>query len=396
MNKKLQEEKTRTFMTNREKALKRKLISLLIDDGNGHHHSAYAKRLQLFDLNIVPLSEDPNFTAAISFDDGVIYVGEGFLTDPDTFFQLNVIIRHELAHNLMLHQLRMMNKLGNKYSKFSASRSLFDLLNIIADDEISNTRYSEADKKIVRNMFLNGRLIGGLVTEDHRKDWLKLPVEEMYEKIKEELDYLNNRLNTTSNTYRGMIQREYERSKDVIRRALSQTTTYKDPTTPSTLPVPVKDLLRSTSFKKAPPEIQKAIQSVYDYIYSNEFQKQPNLVDAITEEIEKIADSHPLEAVQIATIELNTPEEKALIMDILKKLREEFTDQENSSASSTNNQFRRSDAYVKQYNKIINQYDSKKYSTKELADLVSGLSAALNNPDSSELSVDELIAKLTD
>ena len=97
--------KARRFMTNRETTLKNKLIDLLRDDGKGHHHAAYAKRLALFDINIVPLSVDPNFTAAISFDDGIIYIGEGFLTDPNTFFQLNVILRHELAHNLMMHQI---------------------------------------------------------------------------------------------------------------------------------------------------------------------------------------------------------------------------------------------------------------------------------------------------
>lgn len=36
------------------------------------------------------------------------------------------------------------------------------------DDEISNKKYTDEDKEIVRNMWLNGRLIGGLVTEDHR------------------------------------------------------------------------------------------------------------------------------------------------------------------------------------------------------------------------------------
>ena len=100
------------FMTSREITLRKKLVALLKDDGKGHHHAKYAERLAKFDINIVPVKENPDFTAAISFNEGVIYISEGFLKDESLFFQLNVLMRHELAHNLLMHQIRMMHKLG--------------------------------------------------------------------------------------------------------------------------------------------------------------------------------------------------------------------------------------------------------------------------------------------
>ena len=75
------------FMSKKEQALKKRLIALLKDDGRGHYHAKYAERLVDFDVKIVPLGQEPS-TAAISFDTGVIYINEGFLTAK--FFPINV------------------------------------------------------------------------------------------------------------------------------------------------------------------------------------------------------------------------------------------------------------------------------------------------------------------
>jgi hypothetical protein len=139
------------FMTKEERITKKKLIELLIKN----HHVKYAKRLSMFDVNIVPLTVKGgrNFTASISFDEGVIRISEGFLKHESLFFQLDVVLRHELAHNLLMHQIRMMKKLGDKISKhFFSSGSLHDLFNIIADLEISNTRYTASDKETMRKL----------------------------------------------------------------------------------------------------------------------------------------------------------------------------------------------------------------------------------------------------
>lgn len=175
MNKILEAQK-KEFMSKKEQKLKKRLIELLRDDGKGHKYPKFAKRLEDFDVNIVYLADDPNFTAAISFDEGKIYISEGFLQNEELFYQLNVIMRHELAHNLMMHQIRMLNKFKKEkaddpeYAEhLSNSRSLHELINWLEDFEISNKRYTDEDKKIVRNIILNGKLINGLVTEEDRE-----------------------------------------------------------------------------------------------------------------------------------------------------------------------------------------------------------------------------------
>lgn len=185
----------REVSTKREKVLKKKLLALLRDDGQGHKHAKYAERLEDFIIKIVPYEEDPKMTAAISFEEATIYISDGFLKDPDTFYQLNVLMRHELAHYLMQHQIRMMHKIIEKYgeeggTRISMSQSLHHLLNIIEDFEISNERYTSDDKIVVKNMKLNGREIGGLITETIRGGWEKLSVLEMFDKLEEEIQNL--------------------------------------------------------------------------------------------------------------------------------------------------------------------------------------------------------------
>jgi len=188
---------TKEYMTKRELKLKKQLINLLRDDGQGHRHAKFAERLEDFDIKIVPIAADPEMTAAIDFDTATIYISEGFLTNPATFFQLNVLMRHELAHYLLMHQARMTHKLFDNYGDEAskhllASKSLHELINIIEDFEISNTRYSIEDKKLVRQMVLNGHIIGGLVTEDHRNTWKDMTVTDMYDALAKELDNLHS------------------------------------------------------------------------------------------------------------------------------------------------------------------------------------------------------------
>lgn len=184
--------KEKEFMTDKEQRFKKRLIALLKDDGKGHHHAKFAEKLKDFIIKIVDRREDPEMTAAINFETGTIYISDGFTTNPDTFFQLNVLMRHELAHYIMKHQIRMTNKFAKIFGKEGSehmimSQSLHGLMNIIEDYEISNTRYSEEDKNLVRNLILGGKIISGLVTEDHRVEWIKLPLEKMYDELSEEI-----------------------------------------------------------------------------------------------------------------------------------------------------------------------------------------------------------------
>ena len=185
----------REVSTKREKVLKKRLLALLRDDGQGHKHAKYAERLEDFIIKIVDHKKNPRMTAAVNFDEATIYISDGFLSDPDTFYQLNVLMRHELAHYLMQHQLRMMHKFIEKYgedggTRISMSASLHHLMNIIEDFEISNERYTDEDKIVVKNMKLAGREIGGLITEKIRGTWASMSVIEMYDALEEEIQKL--------------------------------------------------------------------------------------------------------------------------------------------------------------------------------------------------------------
>lgn len=190
------------FMTDREQKLKTRLIALLRDDGKGHRHAKFAKRLENFIIKIVPRTQDPNMTAAIDWSAITIYISDGFLDNPSTFYQLNVLMRHELAHYLMQHEIRMTHKLeklyGEEASKHLAkSMSFHNMLNSIEDFEISNTRYTMEDKQLVRNLILGGRIISGLVTEDIRANWQTQTLEQMYDNLSEEIDAIQNSILAT-------------------------------------------------------------------------------------------------------------------------------------------------------------------------------------------------------
>lgn len=325
INNELLEAKPREFMTDTEKRLKKKLIALLRDDGKGHKHAKYAERLEKFDIQIVPLSADPMFTAAISFDTGIIYIGEGFLTDQGTFYQLNVLLRHELAHNLLMHQIRMAYKLGEEaHAHISLSASLHSLTNTIADDEISNRKYSEEDKIIVRNMTLNGKLIGGLVTEDHRKDWVKMSIEEMYDQICKEIDEIQEELRLGLRTLRDIAK---EKGSDQITGRILQTYIYSDIDSDSIIPGKLETFIArgcKIGKNKLKDEFVTVIKSIFTELDGKEIDEAQ-----LKKLLNKVAKSSPIERLDLfdnKKVILYTPEEKYMAVETLKKFKSEYTE----------------------------------------------------------------------
>lgn len=309
-------------MSSKEKVLKKKLIALLRDDGRGHHHAKYAERLEKFDIQIVPTSVDPMFTAAISFDTGIIYIGEGFLSDPDTFFQLNVILRHELAHNLLMHQIRMSYKLGEEsFARMRFSELLHRLHNIIADDEISNRKYTAEDKIIVRNMMLNGQLIGGLVTEDHRKDWVNLTVEEMYDKICAEITETQEKL---LDGYSVKELKSYYR--DPVGSAILDSYIYSDILSASTIQGPLKTFIERGCKLKSGLKWKAIFRDIAEQIFTKLDGKVTDDKEILAY-MEKISKSSPVEVIDLFSdnsVKLYTPEEKYIALDVLKKFKSEY------------------------------------------------------------------------
>lgn len=342
----LSEAEKKEFMTKKEQALKKRLIALLKDDGRGHKHAKYAARLADFDIKIVPLDLEPR-TAAISFDKGIIYINEGFLSDPATFYQLNVLMRHEMAHNLLMHQVRLAHKIERKYGKTGATRiklssSLHGLMNIIEDFEISNTRYTDKDKQIVRNMYLNGELIGGLVTEDMRKNWEKLPLEQMYDELSKEIAELQKQIIDDWNSYGHL---NIPQARDMLDYETKKTYYYADTRAPSGFLNKISDFMRGkglyhfkafdqgnrlciAKFSVLPPEWQTLLEKLYAAFSPDDISQAD-----IELRINELSHSSPMEEVDILSPDGSgevlevayTPEEKLLATDLLKSLKAEKT-----------------------------------------------------------------------
>ena len=317
----------RHFMTDRERKVKKALCQLLIDKG----HRKYAERFWKLDFNIIDSKKHPDFTAAISFDDATVFLSDGFLGSGQGIFnQLDVLLRHEMAHNLMMHQIRLMyvfkkihaNDPDEAYEHIKYSASLHEILNIIEDFEISNKRYSAEDKQIVKNMMLNGEVIGGLITEEHR-NWEKLPLEAMYDELSKELIQINSDIR--SNPYWAPIKNGSIDTPDLIKlKGAGLVKRYSDIMKPSGIRAPLDIFIKSKTFKKWAKIYRNIVTSIYDEL--KEFTADADkalILDIVTH----IAETSPQESFDIiqpktgdVICTLYSPEDKMIANEVLKNL----------------------------------------------------------------------------
>ena len=379
---------TRHFMTDRERKVKKALCQLLIDKG----HRKYAERFWKLDFNIVDSKKHPDFTAAISFDEATVFISDGFLAGNQGIFnQLDVLLRHEMAHNLMMHQVRMMHvfkKLhahdpDEAYEHIRYSASLHNILNIIEDFEISNKRYSAEDKKIVRNMMLNGRVIGGLVTEDHR-GWDKMPLESMYDELSKDLIRINSEIRSNPawqpQSKIENNQRVYDPIEITGSGAVAETrviAVYRDIMKPSGIKAPLDLFIKSKAFDNWANIYKKLVIALYDglnNLISNDAEKALlfDIVNkiAITSPHEKVDIVHPLDGDVICT--LYTPEDKMIANDVLKNLSGNinYDPLKFKIKKKTNTQ-----EYKDAWNKVVAELDSKKFDDETLKQLRDAIEA---------------------
>ena len=160
-------------ITREEYIAKKQIMDILSKQG----YPTYAHLLDLFDLN---LTSDPSVVGYMIPDKGVIVLNRNLDIE-----QVSTIVRHEILHEYLSHQLRMQRHLG-KEAYDNRTPTLHQLINIAGDYEISNRGYTEKDKNIVRAIKLNGEVLKGLVTEDDHPDWVDLTIEEMFDKLYDE------------------------------------------------------------------------------------------------------------------------------------------------------------------------------------------------------------------
>lgn len=160
-------------MTKTEYYAKQEILDHLSEQG----YPTYAKLLNKFDIN---LTKDPSVVAYTEPARGRIVINYHLGID-----QVSTIVRHEILHNFLKHMQRMETKLGSDIWE-KRTPDIMEVFNIAGDYEISNRGYTEKDKQIARNIYLDGQTLQGLVTEDQHADWVDLSLEEMYDKLMEE------------------------------------------------------------------------------------------------------------------------------------------------------------------------------------------------------------------
>lgn len=372
---------TKHFMTGEERRVKKQLCQLLLDRG----HRKYAERFWKLDFNIISSKKYPDFTAAISFDEATVFLSDGFLGSGQGIFnQLDVLLRHEMAHNLMMHQIRLMyvfkklhaNDPDEAYEQISYSCTIHDLLNIIEDFEISNKRYSAADKDIVRNMMLNGRIIGGLVTEDDR-GWEKMSLEQMYKELSDEMIRINSAIrsdpyweprSTTKHGKSVYDNIEYSTAKAVR--------LYSDVMKPSGIKAPIDIFMKSKIYSKWPNVLQKLVKVIYEAFkdYTSDTDKQ--LLLSIVENIALSSPQQPCEILDPKTNKvihtLYTPETKLIVSDVIKNLAGNinYNPLKFNVKRKTNTQ-----EYKDAWNSVIGKLDSSKFDDETLQQIRNAIEA---------------------
>lgn len=210
-------------MNARDREIKEIIINKLINDGYG----TYAKRLKEFDFIVADIFEGtPIPTAAMFTGLGTIVINPGFLVATDQRSQelqldrLSVLIRHELLHALLMHQRRFIDHMEKQnlddFKDYTVDM-VQEMQNMAADWELSERGYDEHDKEVVRNMELNGRVIGGLILEDDHPEWLGKTFEEIFDLQKPEYDKaikdakeaIKNQPKTTINIHKATHSPDY-------------------------------------------------------------------------------------------------------------------------------------------------------------------------------------------
>lgn len=181
-------------MTKRDYLAKKEIRNILSQEG----YPTYSYLIEDFEIH---LTKDPEVIGYMIPNKGVIVLNEGLNLE-----QVSVIVRHEILHEFFNHAKRFEDHVG-KDAYDSADNFTHQNMNIAADYDISNRGYTETDKKNVRKIRLNGKTLPGLVTEDQHPDWVGLSVEQMYDRLmdqmKQEKEDMKAELNDNSSSNPG-------------------------------------------------------------------------------------------------------------------------------------------------------------------------------------------------
>lgn len=212
--------------------VKQEIISLLKDQGYG----SFARRFAAMPFvltDAVEVAAINPITQEIMLNPNMLNV-KGIYDDEDRMWeQISVLMRHELLHFLMQHEIRFRDHLRETDPEFEKSYrmySIHDCANRAMDYDISKYGYDEHDKQIVRTMTQNSRVIGGLILEDEgiaHPDWLDKDMEELYELIKKQLDEKKQQMQQNATL---TIKQDLSKSQEYVDMYNKIIATYNDST----------------------------------------------------------------------------------------------------------------------------------------------------------------------
>lgn len=190
---------------------KLELIRVLREQG----YATYANLLNLFD---VYLTDDPEVVGYMLPGKAKIVLNQGL-----TMGQVSTVVRHEILHEYLTHMERnnAFHKLNLKYIPVA------ELSNIAADFEISNKGYTEADKREMKRLKLNGQILKGLVTELDRPGWENLTYEEMYQRLLDENEATSEALEQLLQQISKLNKKDLEDLQDELEKMSGQSSEEK-------------------------------------------------------------------------------------------------------------------------------------------------------------------------
>ena len=111
-------------------------------------------------------------------------------------------------------------------------------------------------------MMLNGQVIGGLVTEDHR-GWDNLSLEAMYDELSKELIQINSAIRSNPN-WAPIKDGTYNQVDMIKLKGSEMIARYADCMSPSAIRAPLDVFIKSKTFGKYAKIYQELIIAIYE------------------------------------------------------------------------------------------------------------------------------------
>lgn len=172
------------------------IVSILIDQGYG----TYARRFKEFDLRVTDmLGGHPIEIAAMSPATGEIAINPGFFEEePQSDYakklwedRVSLVIRHEILHFLLVHEKRLIDHLkatDPDFEKTFRNPTIQEIANIAMDWDLSREGYNKHDQEVAKNLAILGRVVGGLVLEEDKPEWMDKTMEQLFDALRKDHD----------------------------------------------------------------------------------------------------------------------------------------------------------------------------------------------------------------